>query len=107
MNDCRRPQAIFQPRWVWAMLLVLIFPVTLAAATISNAPVTVQKWTQFEKTFHSSIDYSEPFHDVTLTVTFLSPDGESTKISGFWDGGSTWRVRFSPDAIGTWTYKSS
>ncbi|MHC4432351.1 MAG: DUF5060 domain-containing protein, partial [Planctomycetota bacterium] len=26
---------------------------------------------------------------------------------GFWDGGRRWRVRFSPDELGKWTYKTS
>src|SRR5579864_9401593 len=26
------------------------------------------------------------------------------RIGGFWDGGTTWRVRFAPDEIGHWTF---
>lgn len=28
-------------------------------------------------------------------------------MSGFWDGGRTWRVRFSPDEAGKWRYRTS
>ncbi|MEM6336137.1 MAG: DUF5060 domain-containing protein, partial [Bacteroidota bacterium] len=37
-------------------------------------------------------------HDVSVRVTFegSDPSGGPTPIAGFWDGDSTYRVRFAP-----------
>ena len=50
-----------------------------------------------------------PFLDYRLQVTFPGPAGQLYDVPGFFDGdgagggaGRVWRVRFSPDAPGTW-----
>jgi len=55
-----------------------------------------------------------PFLDVRLTVAFNSPDNELFTVPGFFAGngegdgtGSVWRVRFTPDRPGEWTYTVS
>ncbi len=80
---------------------------TVSAATDSAALLLVNKWNRFEQSFRSSVPYQNPLADVTLTVTFFSPIGEATKVLGFWDGGQTWRVRFSPDLPGKWTFRTA
>ncbi len=66
----------------------------------------VPKYDRFERTFQSVIPYVHPLQDVQFTVTFTSPSGESRTVDGFWDGGLTWRVRFKPDQVGRWTYRT-
>ena len=66
----------------------------------------VPRWSSFERTFTSSQAYANPVAEMRLTVEFSAPSGRSTSAEGFWDGGSTWRVRFSPDELGVWTYVS-
>lgn len=51
---------------------------------------------------------------IDVGVTFTGPQGQTYTVPGFYDGdgiggmgGSTWKARFSPDAVGTWTYESS
>jgi hypothetical protein len=39
-----------------------------------------------------------------LDATFTGPSGQSYTIPGFYDGHGTWRVRFSPNEVGAWTY---
>jgi hypothetical protein len=39
-----------------------------------------------------------------LTVVFTSPLGQTNSVDGFWDGGQTWHVRFSPNQPGRWSY---
>src|SRR5262249_52545014 len=39
-------------------------------------------------------------------VAFVSPRGETNVVYGFWDGDKIWRVRFSPDTLGNWTYRT-
>jgi hypothetical protein len=55
-----------------------------------------------------------PFLDYRLQVTFAGPGGQIYHVPGFFDGdgngggtGNVWRVRFSPDQAGTWTYRAS
>lgn len=40
-------------------------------------------------------------------LTFTAPDGHTFDVESFYDGGAgtgTWRARFMPDEVGTWTY---
>lgn len=65
------------------------------------------KWSRFEESFRSRIDYENPLQDCTLTVSFISPTDETNVIYGFWDGGKTWRVRFRPGQAGRWKFQTS
>ena len=51
--------------------------------------------------------YANAIQDASLRVTFTSPLGETSEVDGFWDGGRTWRVRFSPDQPGRWKFKTT
>ena len=50
--------------------------------------------------------YSNPFDPaiVTFSVAFTGPNSEHLDVIGFWDGGSTWKVRFAPPSPGSWSY---
>ncbi|MHC4355956.1 MAG: apiosidase-like domain-containing protein [Planctomycetota bacterium] len=67
----------------------------------------VEQWARFEDAFVSSRDYDNPAQDVEVEVEFTSPSGNKRTFLAFWDGGRRWRVRFSPDVRGKWTYKTS
>lgn len=72
----------------------------------SNRPSTdVAIWTVFEASFTSSRQYDNPLQDIDTTVDFMSPSGKQNSVFAFWDGGKAWRVRFSPDELGTWSYR--
>lgn len=79
----------------------------LLAATASAKTPLVAEWGRFEQTFKSSVRYDNPPQQCELRVTFISPRGETNSVFGFWDGGRTWRVRFSPNFTGRWTYKTT
>lgn len=66
----------------------------------------IAQWTRFEALFYSRVNYENPPQDANLTVLFHSPDGSVHEQPGFWDGGVFWRVRFSPDVVGRWTYET-
>jgi hypothetical protein len=83
----------------------LVFTLLLATVASGKTP-TVAKWGRFEQSFKSSVRYSNPPQECELRVTFTSPHGETNTVFGFWDGGKTWRVRFSPDFPGHWTYQT-
>src|SRR3569833_967611 len=69
--------------------------------------VLVKKWGRFEQNFKSSVNYEKPNQQCTLHATIVFPSGATNVVDGFWDGGKTWRVRFSPDQLGYWTYHTS
>ena len=77
------------------------------AAALAAADSEVARWGRFEQSFESSVNYANPLQDATLDVVFLSPTGETNRVPGFWDGGKTWRVRFTPYARGRWNWTSS
>ena len=91
----------FRP--ISAIILLLLAPLTRAA----DVPV----WGLFEATLTNSRSYSNPFTDVELNATFTGPDGTEVEFFGFHDGdgkgnqlGSIWKLRFTPDQQGLWTY---
>lgn len=77
------------------------------ASTLFAADPVVPKWSRFEQSFESSVKYENPVQSAALTVVFISPLGETNKVYGFWDGGNTWRVRFSPNMPGKWGWATT
>ncbi len=73
----------------------------LASAATSPTPV----WTVFETSTESVKDYANPLQEVDVEVEFGGPQGSQTTVPAFWDGGRTWRVRFSPSQPGQWSYR--
>lgn len=116
-------------------ITLIVVGLTLAAAALgvsmltkpqdprSNASpattLTVKKWHPITldftgPTLSESQNNPNPFLDYRLNVTFISPSGMITVVPGFFDGdgaggatGNVWRVRFSPDEVGTWNYSAS
>lgn len=82
----------------------LVVAVALGFVTAGAQSPAVERWGIFEASFTSARAYDNPLQDAELFVTFTSPSRETRTVRGFWDGGSTWRVRFSPDETGEWTY---
>ncbi|HOC54524.1 MAG TPA: DUF4038 domain-containing protein [Verrucomicrobiota bacterium] len=93
------------PRLVALALLLLTaaLPAVQAAAKLELVP----KWDRFEHAFKSSVAYANAVQEVVLKVVFTSPLGEATEVEAFWDGGRTWRVRFSPDQPGRWSFRAT
>ena len=65
----------------------------------------IERWDTCEISFTASNKYENPFQDVELTGTFTHhQSGETITVYGFYDGGSTWRIRFMPTELGLWEY---
>jgi dienelactone hydrolase len=75
-----------------------------AQDTVKEQPVTVARYDVFEIALTSAGTYANPFLDVTVTALFTAPSGRQLTAYGFYDGGTTWRVRFAPDELGEWRY---
>lgn len=80
----------------------------LLAAVLGSAGCIVTReipqWGLYEASFTAAEEIADPFHDVDLLVTFTSPSRRSHTVRAFWDGDRRWRVRFSPDEQGPWTF---
>ena len=91
----------------------VLFLLTLTAGLFGFSPehvraqVEVGQWDRFEASVTNRTRYDDPYNDVTLNVVYTRPDGSEVEFWGFYDGGSTWRIRFMPDRLGTWTYSAS
>lgn len=82
-------------------LLIILF--TALAANAEKVPV----WDRLELQFTSQQQYENALYDIKeFSVRFESPSGRLKKIYGFWDGETSWKVRFMPDELGRWSWKS-
>jgi Domain of unknown function (DUF5060)/Protein of unknown function (DUF4038)/Putative collagen-binding domain of a collagenase len=81
----------------------------LAAAwpLVANAQNDVPKWSVHEITLTGTGSHKNPYTDVTVTATFSGPGGLQKTVKGFWDGGNTFRIRFTPTRQGSWSWSSS
>ena len=66
----------------------------------------VHRWGRWEGQFESAAQVDDPVHAVDLRIELLAPSGTRHSVSAFWDGGRTWRARWCPDELGTWTYST-
>ncbi len=64
----------------------------------------VQLGQPYDITLTSSSDFAYPIRDVDLIGVFTGPSGQTLVLPGFWDGGRSFRIRFTPIASGEWTY---
>ncbi len=63
---------------------------------------SVQSGGRYEGVMESARVFENPVHDVEAKVEFVSPSGRRKTVDAFWDGGQTWRARFSADEVGAW-----
>lgn len=73
-------------------------------STITPA-AEIPVWAVFEQELTATTDHDNPF-TAKVVVQFRGPSGREHSRLAFWDGGRTWRVRFSPEEAGTWTWKA-
>lgn len=86
------------------------FWLAFGAPAVSAQPraTTAPQWKEVELVFESEQDYDNPYTDVEMVVEFSGPNDRVIRRPAFWDGGTTWRVRFaSPTARGVWTWRST
>jgi hypothetical protein len=107
-----------QPWVLFALLFSYFFSILPTYA--GNVSGSLQKWddvtVDFSGPSHSESDSNpNPFLDYRLQVIFSAPiSGKTYSVPGYFDGdgvgggtGSVWRVKFTPDEVGEWTYEAS
>lgn len=75
-----------------------------ASAGSGGSGSGVPQWSTQEIVMTSQADYANGYTDVQVDATFTGPGGASMQVRGFWDGGHTFKVRFTPTLQGSWTY---
>lgn len=68
------------------------------------AAVEIQQYHSYDFAFRAQAP-GNPF-DVELTGEFTGPGGARLRVPGFYDGGDTWKVRFSPTLPGAWSLRT-
>ncbi len=68
--------------------------------------LNVPRWTVLEIALEARHEYPDPLHEVAVQATFTDPEGKPRQVDAFWDGEDTWRIRFSPDMLGTWSWRT-
>lgn len=88
----------------------LLWPVAALVAilcTVASLPLyaaTIPLWGRFEHEFKITAPHTG---ESPLLVEFTAPSGKRWTVDGFYDGASTWRVRFMPNEEGKWIFRSS
>ncbi|MEJ7639915.1 MAG: DUF5060 domain-containing protein [Singulisphaera sp.] len=87
-----------------------LIPVILASLSVAAPPdpggeVEVPRYGVFEQSLRHSGDRANPYATLAATAELTAPDGVAKRrIPLFWDGGRDWKLRFSPDRSGTWSW---
>ncbi|KRE47088.1 DUF5605 domain-containing protein [Paenibacillus sp. Soil522] len=68
----------------------------------AEAPEHAEKWGIYELVLYGPA-HGNPFIDVSLSAIFTH-EGQGRQVLGFYDGNGIYRIRFMPDAEGTWTF---
>ncbi len=67
--------------------------------------LTAETWVINEISFESLKKYNDPFNDADVDL-LLFGNGRLYKIPAFWDGGTTWKIRFVCPSAGDWNFKT-
>jgi hypothetical protein len=65
----------------------------------------VFRYGRFEQTLTAAKEYGNPLTDVEIAVEFSGPGNIKDVVNAFWDGGRSWKVRYQPQAPGTYQFR--
>ena len=66
----------------------------------------VEQYHVYEIHLHSGRTHGNPF-DVSVSATIRGPEDRELDVAGFYDGEGVWKIRFSPDALGLWSWTTT
>lgn len=81
-----------------------VLPGSSSSGSVVADAAHVSQWSVHEVALTAARDYGNPYTEVAVTAHFTGPNGATTTVRGFWDGGRDFKVRFCPTAKGRWTY---
>jgi len=91
---------------VLTVVLAMSVHAAPAITSVTRSADTVGKYEKLELAVALTAAYTNPydFDQVDLSATFTSPSSKTWNISGFYDSLLQFRIRFSPNELGTYTY---
>ncbi len=66
----------------------------------------IRRYARVELPLVTTQKYANPYSNVDVYMDFRGPDGKTVTVPGYWDGGQTWRVRFTPTLAGRYSWRS-
>lgn len=87
------------------ILLLMIWLALVSSAGLGQEIPRVGRFAIQEVTLTAAGQPANPYTDLSAEATLIGPPGAKTvTIPLFWDGAANWKLRFAPDAIGTWKW---
>jgi len=86
--------------------LSFLFLFLAGSVSVGGQELRPQVWQRWEHALTSARDYDNPYADVTVRVSYVGPGGRTLRTYGFWDGGSTFRIRCAFPTVGTWRWET-
>lgn len=83
-------------------LLLLAFAIGLSVGGQASGSEKVERWGVFELSLKGTTA-GNPYLDVAVKAYFRNNTRVVT-VPGFYDGNGVYKIRFSPDQLGKWTY---
>lgn len=80
--------------------VAILFPIAGAA----QGTPTVTVCTPHDVVLTASGSSGNPYVDLAAEAVVIGPEGRRLRVPLFWDGGSRWRLRVSPDRAGAWRW---
>ncbi len=85
-------------------LALIIFVILLLCDLLPAQESKIEKWDFYEISLPGPVN-SNPFTDVEFSAVFKNGD-RTFEPDGFYDGNGIYKIRFMPDAEGTWSYRT-
>jgi hypothetical protein len=87
------------------LLLSLTAAIALRSSPLHAEPAACHVWQKVEVTLQAQDSCENPYKEVSVWVDLAGP-GFKKRCYGFWDGGSTFRVRVLATVPGRWSWTS-
>lgn len=95
-------------RTIASSLVLILASCEDSPTAVTSQLETVPRFGVFEQAFaYSSRGYSNPWEQVTLTMTLRSPTDRQVTVGGFYYGANTWKARLAPNETGEWTWQAT
>ncbi|MDQ8205264.1 DUF5060 domain-containing protein [Pelagicoccus sp. SDUM812003] len=86
-----------------SLLALLMALLAAANAQASLQPGEARVWEMQEILLEAQGEYENPYMEVDCWIDLRGPDGER-RVYGFWDGGSSYKIRFVATQPGEWSW---
>jgi uncharacterized protein DUF5060 len=110
MNIIHRLYSVLSPSMLFLFSVIPLYAASPQLNSIASSSAEIGLYEKFELSLNIDASYSNPFNpeEINITTRFTSPSGKEWDIWGFYNPdrwSRLWMVRFSPDEVGTWTYR--